>query len=313
MSEEAPITVAEIPKAVFGERVDRVVALLFGIPRSQVARLIEQGQVTIDGAPVRASHRVSEGTLGVALESTQVDFPQADASVQFDIIFEDETVIVVNKPAGLVVHPAPGARDHTLVNGLLAHDPRISNIGDPMRPGIVHRLDRDTSGLLVVARTQDAYEHLVGILARHEAKRVYLALSYGHFRDDHGVVDAPIGRDTTNRTRMAIQVNGRDARTAFEVLGRPEVPQRVSQLRCQLETGRTHQIRVHLAAIGHPVVGDRVYAARRPTFGLERTFLHAQQLEFPDARTGELRSFTAPLPADLLDWMAQYGMKFPES
>jgi 23S rRNA pseudouridine1911/1915/1917 synthase len=213
-------------------------------------------------------------------------------------VYEDADVIVVNKPAGLVVHPGSGHDHGTLVHGLLARYPELAAVGDADRPGIVHRLDRDTSGLMVVARTAPAHAALVDALAAREVTREYDALVWGHPENPRGVVDAPIGRSTTRRTRMAVRAVGKEARTVYEVeewFGRPEV----ARLRCRLETGRTHQIRVHLAAIGHPVVGDGAYGGRRAGIELDRPFLHAEHLAFAHPVTGEPLEFRSPRPAEL--------------
>jgi len=218
--------------------------------------------------------------------------------VPVDVRYADEQVIVVAKPAGLVVHPGAGRAHGTLVQGLLAQFPEIAHVGDASRPGIVHRLDRDTSGLLVVARSPGAYEALVAQLAAREVERRYLALVWGVPEAPRGVIDAPIGRSSRRRTRMAISDAGREARTSYEVLDAfPGAG--VALLECRLETGRTHQIRVHLAAVGHPVVGDAAYGGNRPAFGLDRPFLHAHVLGFRHPTTGENLRFEDPLGPDL--------------
>ncbi len=300
---EIPFTELPIPAVLHGERLDRVVALLCNCSRTVVAELVHSESVLLNGKVAKASTRVGEGTISVRIPSGEVALPAADPDVQFEVVHEDADCFVINKPAGLVVHPAPGAMDHTLVNGLLAIDPEIASVGQEQRPGIVHRLDRDTSGLMVVARNERAYAALVAALAAHEVVRSYAALVYGIVEDDQGVIDAPIGRDARQRTRMAVRKDGREARTAFEVLCRTESPQSLTALRCELETGRTHQIRVHFAAIRHPVLADRTYAARRPTYGLDRTFLHSQRLEFAHPVTQQHLQFAAALPPELCGWM----------
>lgn len=298
----SPVEV-EIPALLVGERLDRAVALLFGLSRTAVSHLIADGSVTVNGEHCKASARLPEGAICVNVPEESSPLPQADPKVAFQIVQEDAAFFVVNKPAGLVVHPAPGAMYGTLVNGLLSRDPNLAGVGDPLRPGIVHRLDRDTSGLLIVARTHDAYEHFVAALSEHEVERTYVALLYGHLADDNGVIDASIGRDPRQRTRMAVRRDGKPARTAFTVLQRITDPAPMSVVRCRLETGRTHQIRVHLAAIGHPVVADGTYAPRRARSGVKRTFLHAAALRFVHPSTGELVEFHAPLPGDLRHWV----------
>ena len=210
----------------------------------------------------------------------------------------DDDVIVVAKPAGLVVHPGAGHPDGTLVNGLLARFPELAHAGDPARPGIVHRLDRDTSGLMVVARTARAYDALVDALGRREVERQYQALVWGRLDAPRGVIDAPIGRSAARRTRMAVREGGREARTSYSVLDEFDDPA-VSLLECRLETGRTHQIRVHLAAIGHPVVGDAPYQGARASLPLDRPFLHATALSFPHPVSGDPLHFEEPLPPEL--------------
>jgi 23S rRNA pseudouridine1911/1915/1917 synthase len=207
-------------------------------------------------------------------------------------------VIVVDKPAGLVVHPGAGNPTGTLVNGVLAFDPAIAGVGDPMRPGIVHRLDRDTSGLLVVARSARAYDSLVAQLGARTVERAYVALAWGHFESTRGVIDAPIGRSEARRTRMAVRDEGRPARTRYEVREVFESP-RCTRLECSLETGRTHQIRVHLAAINHPIVGDATYGGGRQPLMVSRPFLHAAALAFVHPATGDMMRFTSALPAEL--------------
>jgi 23S rRNA pseudouridine1911/1915/1917 synthase len=207
-------------------------------------------------------------------------------------------VLVVAKPAGLVVHPGAGHPDGTLVNGLLAHYPEIADVGDPARPGIVHRLDRDTSGLLVVARTEAAYDGLVAMLAAHDVERRYDALVWGVPDAPRGVIDAPIGRSVRRPTRMSVREGGRVARTAYEVVESFREPE-VTRLECRLETGRTHQIRVHLQAIGHPVVGDPAYGGQRRAVDLGRPFLHAGGLAFRHPVTGTPVSVEEPLAPEL--------------
>ncbi len=224
--------------------------------------------------------------------------------MQFGVVFEDDDVVVVDKPAGLVVHPGAGNPDGTLVNGLLHRFGALADVGDPMRPGIVHRLDAGSSGLLVVARTDGAARVLIEQFASHTAGRRYDAVTWGHPAAAHGIVDAPIGRDPSDPLRMAVVVDGKPARTEYEVTARFETPAALARLSCRLQTGRTHQIRVHLAAIGHPLVGDTTYGDRRSTLGLSRPFLHAAELSFDHPTTGERLQFTSPLPADLATFLA---------
>jgi 23S rRNA pseudouridine1911/1915/1917 synthase len=215
-------------------------------------------------------------------------------------VHTDEAVVVVDKPPGAVVHPGAGNATGTLVAGLLARYPDLAGVGgDPTRPGIVHRLDRDTSGLMVVARTEAAHAALVAELAGRRVTRRYLALAWGHHEATAGLVDAPIGRSARDRTSMAVSERGRDAVTHYRVASTYRDPVEVTLLRCRLETGRTHQIRVHLAAIGHPVVGDARYGGARQSLVVPRLFLHATELAFRHPATGDELRFESPLPPDL--------------
>jgi 23S rRNA pseudouridine1911/1915/1917 synthase len=294
----------EIPHALAGERLDRVVALIAECSRSEAVGLIEAGGVTVDGElHATGKVRLREGQV-VTVDPSLLpvpELPAADASVEFTVVYDDDQVIVIDKPAGLVVHPGAGNLDGTLVNGLLARYPDIADVGESHRPGIVHRLDVGTSGLLVVARTQRAYHALVDALSTRDVGRVYRALVWGLPANPVGVIDAPIGRDHRDPMRMAVVVDGKAARTRYQVLRHYRAPADASALECRLETGRTHQIRVHLAAIGHPVVGDPNYGGVRSVITPPRPFLHAAQLEFEHPLTGERLTFTSPLPADLAD------------
>ncbi len=299
-----------VPPALAGERLDRIVAMLADVSRSTAAAVIERGGVRVDGAVAAASSgkvRLDEGAL-VEVDPAVVPRrapPGPDPAVELAVVHADEAVIVVDKPAGLVVHPGAGNADATLVNGLLARFPELAGVGpDPDRPGIVHRLDAGSSGLLVVARTDEALASLVGQFAAHTAGRRYDAVVWGHPDAPHGIVDAPIGRDPADPLRMAVVVGGKPARTEYQVVERFDRPGAVARLSCRLETGRTHQIRVHLAAIGHPLLGDATYGERRTTFGLTRPFLHAAELSFDDPATGDRRTFRSPLPADLESFLA---------
>jgi len=275
-----------VPEALAGERLDRAVALLTGWTRSEVQELVEAGSVLVDGERVAKSRKLEAGSVIEVLAEPQVaGLPGPDPSIEVVVRHEDDDVVVVAKPAGLVVHPGAGHPDGTLVNGLLARYPELAGVGDPARPGIVHRLDRDTSGLLVVARTPAAYEGLVGMLAAHDVERRYDALVWGVPDAPRGVIDAPIGRSVRRPTRMSVREGGRVARTAYEVVDTYREPD-VARLECRLETGRTHQIRVHLQAIGHPVVGDAAYGGRRRGIELDRPFLHAGGLAFTHPVTG---------------------------
>jgi 23S rRNA pseudouridine1911/1915/1917 synthase len=292
----------EIPAALDGERVDRVVSLVVGCSRSEAATLIARGAVRVDEVVVAAGRQrvVAGQSLEVDLGELPSDaLPQPDAGIPVDVVYEDTDVLVVDKPPGLVVHPGAGQHDATLVNGLLALHPEAATVGEAHRPGIVHRLDRDTSGLLVVALTPAAYTALVAALGDRRVERRYSALVWGVPEAPRGVIDAPIGRSPRHPTRQAVVAGGRPARTRYEVRGRYDRPSELALLRCQLETGRTHQIRVHLASIGHPVVGDRDYGGGRDALTVPRMFLHAEHLAFAHPVTGETLVFDAPLPPDL--------------
>ncbi len=290
-----------VPAAMGGERLDRGVAMLADLSRAQVARLIADGAVAVNGVTTTArARRLEEGDVVELERPEQVESgTEADSTVSVEVVYEDEHVIVVEKPAGLVVHPGAGQSRGTLVQGLLACYPELAVVGESERPGIVHRLDRGTSGLLVVARTHEAYRSIVGQLAARTATRVYEALAWGGMAEEAGMIEAPIGRSRREPTRMAVSVEGREARTRFEVVARFTRPEPLTRLRCTLETGRTHQIRVHLAAIGHPVVGDEKYGGARPALPIERLFLHAGELELEHPVSGERLHFVSPLPQDL--------------
>lgn len=298
--------IEEVPAALDGQRLDRIVALLGDISRNDAAATIAAGGVSVDGeAAASGKVRLTEGQV-VSLDPAafpQIEFPQADSSVEFDVIHEDEFVLVIDKPAGLVVHPGAGNMTGTLANGLLARYPDLEGVGEPMRPGIVHRLDAGSSGLLVVARTNEAAEFLIAQFADHSCTRRYEALVWGVPDAPHGVIDAPIGRSRNDPLKMAVVADGRYARTDYRVVGSYSHPALVSRLECRLETGRTHQIRVHLSSINHPLVGDPVYGQRRPNLGVKRPFLHAAELAFNHPDTGERVTFHSPLAADLQEWL----------
>ena len=293
-----------VPAVLDGIRVDRAVALLYDVSRSVAADLVADGRVTVDGRPVgtRSVPLVAGSTLVVDLPPAGPDGPSAEADVVFAVVHADDQVVVVDKPAGLVVHPGAGHADGTLVSGLLARFPDLATVGDPARPGIVHRLDRGTSGLLVVARTDAAYRSLADQLAARTVGRQYLALATGQLADDQGVIDAPIGRSNRTPTKMAVTAHGRPARTTYRVLRRLDTLPGLEPstlLALTLETGRTHQIRVHLAAIGHPVVGDDRYGTGTDRLAPGRLFLHAARLGFVHPGTAEWVEWTSPLPDDL--------------
>ncbi|MCC6436711.1 MAG: RluA family pseudouridine synthase [Acidimicrobiales bacterium] len=308
-------TETEIVAALDGERVDRVVAMLTGLSRKACAVLVEEGKVAVDDVVVTS--RSLRLQTGQRLAVAWVEVPLEESvlapapEVPLEILHTDESVIVVNKAAGIVVHPGNGVRDATLVQGLLARFPELYGVGEAHRPGIVHRLDRGTSGLLVVARTEQAYHSLVEQLSGHEVQRRYLALVIGHPDATNGLIDAPIGRSRHDPTRRAVVADGRPARTRYRLLQQIDEPEALSLVACELETGRTHQIRVHLQAIGLPVVADPNYGGARLRFGLRRPFLHAAQLEFAHPGTGEQVRFEAPLPDDLRAVLRGLGVDTP--
>ena len=289
-----------VPGSLGGERVDKAVALLSGLARSQVNDLVEAGAVRVDGHPVssRARRLVAGEVLDVDVPEPEDRSLAPDPAVEVPVVFEDDHVLVVDKPAGLVVHPGAGNSSRTMVHGLLARYPDLAGVGgDPDRPGVVHRLDAGTSGLLVVARTDAAFRHLVTQLAARTVERRYRALAHGRVASPAGVVDGPIGRDQRDPTRYAVVAGGKEARTHYETVDRgPDT----TLLVCRLETGRTHQIRVHLGAIGHPLVGDVLYGGRLD-LGLTRPYLHAFRLGFHHPATGERVAFESPVPPELVE------------
>ncbi len=281
-----------------GERLDAFLARSVpDLTRSAAQRLLERGAVTLRGRAAKKNDKTRLGdSLTVCLPEPQpVDLvPQ---NIPLDVIYEDDDVIVVNKPVGLVVHPAPGHPDGTLVNALLYHcGTSLSGINGELRPGIVHRIDRDTSGLIVAAKNDRAHLALAAQLQDHSLARVYEAVAVGGFREDCGTVDAPLGRHPVDRKKMAVdRKNGREAVTHWSVLARYPG---YTHVECRLETGRTHQIRVHLASIGHPLLGDTVYGSKKPWPGLAGQCLHARRLRFIHPSTGEPLELECPLP----DW-----------
>ncbi|HEV8634769.1 MAG TPA: RluA family pseudouridine synthase [Chloroflexota bacterium] len=288
-----------------GGRLDRVVAeAVPELSRSQAARLIEDGRVTVDGRSERSSYRPRAGeTVWIELPEPAPTRLVAEA-IPLNLVYRDESILVVDKPAGMIVHPAPGHAGGTLANALLALGAfgadRVpgDDVGAAHRPGLVHRLDRDTSGLLVVARDEAALRMLQAQWAKRTVEKAYLALVRGTPREPAARIEAPIGRDPRHRQRMAVVAAGRPATTAYRVVERLRG---ATLLECRLQTGRTHQIRVHLASIGHPVVGDALYGSGEPALG--RQFLHAARLGFRHPRTGEPVVFESPLPPELRTYL----------
>ncbi|HSM59384.1 MAG TPA: RluA family pseudouridine synthase [Longimicrobiales bacterium] len=306
------------------ERLDSFVSARLGLSRTRVQRLIERGHVSVDGRPARKSERVEPGArVEVRVPPPEPVHIEPEA-LPLDLVYQDEHIVVVDKAAGMVVHPAPGHRSGTLVNALLHHVRDLSGVGGRLRPGIVHRLDRDTSGLMVVAKSDAAHLGLADALRRRRVKRLYRAATWGHLAESPMTIDAPIGRDPSNRLRMAVVPGGRRAVTRVRVRERWL---RAELLDVALQTGRTHQIRVHLAHVGHPVVGDPVYGVgwerglggpdvawvRTLARRAQRQFLHAAELVFDHPVSGARLHFRSPLPDDLArlaEW-ARSGAEAP--
>ena len=293
-------------------RLDSFVSRKLKLSRTRVQRLLAAGRVTVDGRPARKSDSVEPGASVEVVVPAPEPVEIEPEDLPLDIVYQDEAIVVVDKAAGMVVHPAPGHRTGTLVNALLWHVRDLSGVGGRLRPGVVHRLDRDTSGLLVVAKTDAAHLALSDALSRRRVKRLYRAAAWGHLSESPLTIDAPVARHPKDRKRMAVVEGGRAARSRVRVRERW---QRADLLDVALHTGRTHQIRVHLAHVGHPVVGDAVYGAGRERgmggrgrgWALElarrvrRQFLHAAELSFEHPVSGEAMRFRAPLPSDLAD------------
>ena len=292
-----------------GERIDALLArTLPSLSRSQVQKLLEQGMVTLNGRELKKNFRCSAGEGYEVILPEPAELPLIPQNIPLDVVYEDEDLIVVNKARGLVVHPAPGHPDGTLVNALLWHcGDSLSGIGGQRRPGIVHRIDKDTSGLLIVAKNDFAHQGLSAQLADHSLCREYEALVRGNFKQDSGTVDKPIGRHPIDRKRMAVtEKNAKPAVTHWQLLASYRG---YSHILCRLETGRTHQIRVHMASIGHPLLGDFTYGAPSPEKGLEGQCLHARRLRFVHPRTGEHILLETELPAYFMDVLARLGPK----
>ena len=279
-------------------RVDSILASeVEGLSRSAIQKLLQEGHILLNGKPAKKNDKPSVG------DEITIHLPEAEVTdlvaenIPLDVRYEDDDVIVINKPKGMVVHPAPGHASGTLVNALLYHcGESLSGIGGEKRPGIVHRIDKDTSGLIIVAKNDMAHQSLSDQLKDRSLSRTYECIAVGNFREDRGTIDAPIGRHPTDRKKMAVNAkNGRDAVTHWEVLERFTG---YCHLRCKLQTGRTHQIRVHLASRSHPIAGDAVYGKTEPRLGLMSQCLHAVKLEFIHPRTGEKVEVSSPLPVE---------------
>ncbi len=306
-----------------GLRLDRFVAARMDSARHQVQRWIDDRLVLVDGRPSKAGFRLR---LGNEIRCSPPPPNAGDPRIEpeagpIDVLYEDEHVTVIDKPADLTVHPGAGRPQGTLVHRLLHRDPALAGVGGPGRPGIVHRLDKDTTGVMVIARTQEAYRELATAFSTRTVEKRYLAITYGRPRNDHGFIAQPLGRDPRDRKRMAIRPrSGRPARTTYEVLAHAE---QIAVLGLGLETGRTHQIRIHLKALGHPLVGDPTYGEARwrglpsriraPLQRFPRPALHARTLAFTHPTSGAAMRITAPVPADLLAlWQRVAGVDWPE-
>ncbi len=277
-------------------RVDKFLAEQFSeFSRSYLQKIITVNQVTVEDRPVKANYKLkADDIIKIEIPDPEV-LSVLPEDIPLDIYYEDEDLLIVNKPKGMVVHPAPGHTEHTLVNALMYHcKDSLSTINGVMRPGIVHRIDKDTTGLLVVCKSDRAHRAMAEKFAVHDIERVYTAITYNHFKDTDGTVDAPIGRSKSDRKKMAVVAGGRHAVTHFHV--EENLSKNFSLITARLETGRTHQIRVHMSHIGHPLLGDPVYGPSSGPFRTDGQVLHAGTLGFVHPVTGEHLSFTAPLP-----------------
>ena len=298
-----------IPDPLDGERIDRVISMLLGLSRSAAANAVDAGLVQVDSVVVaKPSQRVSTGQV-VVVEDSVLDPEEElapDPTVELNLVHVDDDVLVVDKAVGQVVHPGAGHTSGTIAQGVLAQFPEVRDVGDPARPGIVHRLDKGTSGVFMIARTEEAYDSLTEQLRDRTVSRRYLTLGWGRPRTPRGVIEAPIGRAVRDPTRMVVREDGKPARTSYSVVSSWSEP-KLSLFSCELDTGRTHQIRVHLEAIHHPVVGDQRYGGGRDLLGLERPALHAAELGFTHPTTGDRLSFSSPMPPDMAALIDSFG------
>ena len=298
----------KIPDEAVGERLDRFAAQMSGLTRSAVQGLADDGAVTVNGKTASKNYRLRSGDEVTVTVPEPTVYEAKPENIPLDIVYEDADLLVVNKPKGMVVHPAAGNYDGTLVNALLFHCHDLSGINGVLRPGIVHRIDKDTSGLLIVAKNDRAHQGLAEQIKEHSFTRVYEAIVYGKLRDDSGTVNAPIGRHPIKRKQMAVTpVNSKPAVTHYEVIARYDGNTRhgaFTHVRLRLETGRTHQIRVHMASIGHPVVGDAVYGPDAYQKELHGQCLHARTIGFVHPVTGAYLEFTSDLPPYFKDFLA---------
>ncbi len=298
-----------IPDALDGERIDRVLAMVADVSRSRAAALVADGQVRLDDRVVGSrSNRVSAGqmlTIAGEIENTP-DELVADPTVELRLLHEDDDVLVIDKAPGQVVHPGAGNTMGTIAQGVVARYPEVRTVGEPDRPGVVHRLDKGTSGVFMMARSDRAHASLTEQLHDRLVERRYLTVAWGQPAATEGLIEAPIGRAVRDPTRMTVREDGKSARTNYRVL-RTWASPKAALISCVLDTGRTHQIRVHLDAIGHPVVGDTRYGGGRSSPDIDRPALHAAELGFEHPATGEWLSFESPLPADMAALIDGYG------
>ena len=287
--------VFEVSPEMEGERIDKCISsYLSSLSRSYIQKIIKDGNVSVNGIPVKANYRVkSEDSVRFIIpESVEPDIPAQD--IPLDILYEDKDLLIVNKPKNMVVHPAPGHYEGTLVNAVMYHcKNELSGINGVMRPGIVHRIDKDTTGSLIICKNDETHNAIAALLKTHDITRKYRAIVFGNVKEEEGTISAPIGRHATDRKKMAITEKGKHAVTHYKVLERFNGH---TYVECQLETGRTHQIRVHMASIGHPLLGDSVYTGQKAPFKLEGQVLHAMTIGFVHPSLNKYMEFEAPLP-----------------
>lgn len=293
-----------------GERLDVFLASVSDNTRSYLQKLIDNGSVLVNGIPTKSKTKLRPGDEILVNYPLAVETSLIPQDIPLNIIYEDESIAVIDKPKGMVVHPAPGNEDGTLVNALMYRLKDLSGIGGELRPGIVHRIDKLTSGLIVVAKNDRAHISLAEQFKAHSAYRVYLALVNGNLREDSGTINAPIGRHRLDRKRMAVDSSGREAITHYNVISRFS---ELTLLRVRLETGRTHQIRVHMAHIKHPVTGDELYSSGKNRFSLEGQALHAMMLTLKHPDTGRIKTFKAPLPDWFYKILKELGVSDPNA
>ena len=294
-----------VTDAAIGERVDKFLSTETEYTRSYIAKLADEGFLFVNGKPSKVNYKLREGDE-IELEVPDVEpYEVTEEDIPLDIVYEDEHILAVNKPQGMVVHPAAGNYSGTLVNALMHHcKGNLSGINGVARPGIVHRIDKDTSGVLLVAKPNAAHLHLAEQIKVHSVTRKYIALVHGHLKEQEGTVDAPIGRNPKDRKKMCVtQTNSKNAITHYRVL---EEFRGYSLVECRLETGRTHQIRVHMSHIGHPVAADPVYGPKKDNLGHGGQLLHAKMIGFIHPESGEYMELSAPLPQEFLDILDKF-------